>query len=346
MGGLTSDVDDGEEKVDAQESKETVREAREKIRSLAGIVETEGYVHPSAHRPSSKPFKKTDIKVGSLPDTIRANFKTDFAPALLDYVGTIAAWTDPSAAETIQLFNVTFPEYKLSIDDPHDEALVLAVVKLSKDKIEGWRNKFAKTAIAILKALFKDKTPAEIRETVEYYLQGTERDYTFYYREVVPDPESDGIKLKGIFQSHLCSRVLGAHCAATSDKGTIGPIAFKATEVSTRPAGALVLACQAIKRGLNYFRTGTLVIPKAPLGNFSKNNWADHDDFSQGVRTTIPSTSAISAVVKKLDAARWDKIILAARAAAVARDTDNEPAVDVDSVPAEEDFELLDDDSD
>lgn len=31
MGGLTSDVDDGEEKVDAQESKETVREAREKV---------------------------------------------------------------------------------------------------------------------------------------------------------------------------------------------------------------------------------------------------------------------------------------------------------------------------
>jgi hypothetical protein len=97
---------------------------------------------------------------------------------------------------------------------------------------------------------------------------------------------------------------------------------------------------------LNYHRTGELNIPKAPLGNFSKNNWADHDDYSQGVRIVVPSTSAITAVVNKLEPARWDKIITAAQAAAVTRDAaENEAPIDVDLLP-EEDFEILDDDSD
>ncbi|KAJ7933218.1 hypothetical protein B0H13DRAFT_1856250 [Mycena leptocephala] len=137
LGGIASDADDGDEQADAQESTESVKEARAKVSSLAGIVETEGYVHPSARRRPSKTFKKADIKIGSLPDAIRATFKTDFTPALLDYVGTLAAWTDPNAEEAIKLFNITFPDNKLSPDDPKDADLVLVVLKLAGGLFDG-----------------------------------------------------------------------------------------------------------------------------------------------------------------------------------------------------------------
>ncbi|KAJ6562954.1 hypothetical protein B0H10DRAFT_2239759 [Mycena sp. CBHHK59/15] len=67
-----------------------------------------------------------------------------------------------------------------------------------------------------------------------------------------------------------------------------------------------------IKQGLNYHRTGQLVIPEGSLGQFSKTNWADHMDFSEGVQKVVASTSAITAVVKKLKESQWDKIITAA----------------------------------
>ncbi|KAJ7300531.1 hypothetical protein DFH08DRAFT_979537 [Mycena albidolilacea] len=85
-------------------------------------------------------------------------------------------------------------------------------------------------------------------------------------------------------------------------------------------------------------------------GNFSKNNWTDRVDFSQGVPQRIPNTSAIANVVKKLKSSHWTKIIDAARTAAAAakhRDEAAEPAaIDVDAEPIEEDFDLVDNDSD
>jgi hypothetical protein len=97
--------------------------------SFAGIVDTDGFIPPSARRRSAG-FRKSDVKLTTLPDAIRTDFKSKFIPVLLDYVGTLPAWTDPGPPEVVELFNATFPDYQLSVDDPSDDAMVLVVVKL------------------------------------------------------------------------------------------------------------------------------------------------------------------------------------------------------------------------
>ncbi|KAJ7162734.1 hypothetical protein C8R43DRAFT_947209 [Mycena crocata] len=102
----------------------------------------------------------------------------------------------------------------------------------------------------------------------------------------------------------------------------------------------------SIKRALNYYATGKLIIPSASLGHFSKTNWADHKSYDEGVAVPKLSASAIAIVFKKLEVDQWQKIMAAARAATVVRDEPPE-IIDIDAEYAvDDDFDIVDDDSD
>ncbi|KAJ6615264.1 hypothetical protein B0H10DRAFT_2041466 [Mycena sp. CBHHK59/15] len=116
----------------------------------------------------------------------------------------------------------------------------------------------------------------DIADIVAFYLKGDDRNRVFYYREYAEDPETGEVNPKGIFQSFVISRVLAVHCNATTLKNSLGPTGFDACISSTCPTGALVLSIQ-------------VVTPPAPLGNFSKSNWGDHVEFSEGVKKTVPN---------------------------------------------------------
>ncbi|KAK7027766.1 hypothetical protein R3P38DRAFT_3315303 [Favolaschia claudopus] len=347
IGGVTSDEDDGEEGV---VERENVEVARKKTASIAGIVDTDvpGYVDPSTHHraaSSSSKLKKSDINLTNIPSDIRSDYKIKFTPPLLDFVGSLEGWADPTQEELIHIWNVTFPTYCVA---GNDEAQVQIIVKLAQGKVEGWRNRIATAGIAAWKQQFRNKTKQEIVDEVKKLLEGTDRDRMFYYRDVERDEEGKVLKCKGIFQSKAFSRVLGVHSAATASESMPGPVFFDSSDPNTYPVGALTLACQSLKRGLNYFKTGELVVPAGTSGHFSKTNWQDRYDNSEGVHKVIPSTSAITKVVKKLNATHWDKIIKAAKAASTQSDAPAATAVviDVDADTADDDFELRDDDSD
>ncbi|KAF7328113.1 hypothetical protein MVEN_02568200 [Mycena venus] len=265
-------------------------------------------------------------------------------PAAFDrWYRTIRGWEDPSIDDVIQIWNDVFPDYAVSTEDPRDNQLVLVITKLAQDKVDGWRNKLGTAGVAVWKQQFLGMSKEKIIEEVEGYLAGSDRSRVFNYRDVERDDTTGNIKYKGMFQNPAFSRLVGIHCLATTVDGQLGPLAFDPNDPSTCPEGAVTL----LKRGLNYFRTGELVIPPGSNGKFSKTNWADRVDFSEGVRKVIPSTSTIAAVVGKLKPAHWTKIIPAAQAAALQRDdTPAVAVIDVDADPMEEDFDLVDDDSD
>jgi hypothetical protein len=104
--------------------------------------------------------------------------------------------------------------------------------------------------------------------------------------------------------------------------------------------------CLQIKRGLNYSQTGELIVPKRPLGDFSKSNWGDHVEYREGQQVTVNSTSNLTKVVDKLSPAKWDKIVTTALdASAIRENSKTTPDGDADQ-PADEDFELVDHDDD
>ncbi|KAF7366122.1 hypothetical protein MVEN_00489000 [Mycena venus] len=342
MGGIQSDANDGDERDYAVKVTENAVFARAKVTSIAGIVETNapGLVAPSARRQGCDKIKKADIKLTDIPDEIRSQFKTRFTPPLLSFVGTIHRWEDPSIDDVIQIWSDVFPDYAVSTEDPHDNQLVLVITKLAQDKVDGWRNKLGTAGVAVWKQKFLGMSKEKIVKEVEGYLAGSDRSRVFYYCDVERDDTTGNIKYKGMFQNPAFSRLIGIHCLATTVDGELSPLAFDPNNPSTYPEGAL-------KRGLNYFRTGELVIPPGSNGKFSKTNWADRVDFSEGVRKVIPSTSTIAAVIGKLKPAHWTKIIAAAQAATLQRDdTPAVAVIDVDADPVEEDFDLVDDDSD
>ncbi|KAJ6561033.1 hypothetical protein B0H10DRAFT_2201008 [Mycena sp. CBHHK59/15] len=267
-------------------------------------------------------------------------FRTKFTPALLEYTGSIQGWNDPTAVEVVTIWNSVFTDHAVSVEKREDRDLVLVITKLAQDKIDGWRNRIGAAGVTVWKTVFKGKSKQEVIADVEWYLSGSDRSRVFYYRDVIEDEETGKTKLMGLFQSFVFSHVFTVHCNATATDGHLGPLGYPMTV----PEGALTLTCHAIKRGLNYHRTGQLVIPEGSLGQFSKTNWADHMDFSEGVQKVVASTSAITTVVKKLKESQWDKIITAARAAASERaDISKATVIDVDADPEESDFELVDD---
>ncbi|KAJ7170353.1 hypothetical protein C8R43DRAFT_1120785 [Mycena crocata] len=352
IGGIASDEDDGDERSAVADNHDKAQTARKKVVSIAGIVETEapGLVPP---RRSSSRIRKADITLSHIPEVARPIFRNVFVPNLLALVGTLKAWKDPTPAAIIKLWNDAVAKdhigFSLDPEQAGDADLILIIVKLAQDKIDGYRHRFADVAVSTLKIIFahnKSETPAQIAEDVEWYNKGNDRSRVFYYRDIIEDEETGKIKHKGIFQSYLCARVFAVHCAATTVKEDVGPVAFDANLRSTWPIGAMTLGIQAIKRALNYYATGKLIIPSASLGHFSKTNWADHKSYDEGVAVPKLSASAIAIVFKKLEVDQWQKIMAAARAATVVRDEPPE-IIDIDAEYAvDDDFDIVDDDSD
>ncbi|KAF7372688.1 hypothetical protein MVEN_00132200 [Mycena venus] len=153
IGGIQSDVDDGDERDYTVEVTENAMFARAKVTSIAGIVETDapGLVASSARRHGGDKIKKADIKLTDIPDEIRSQFKTRFTPPLLSFVGTIRGWEDASTSDVIQIWNDVFPDYAVSTEDPRDNQLVLVnvITKLAQDKVDGWRNKLGTAGVAV-----------------------------------------------------------------------------------------------------------------------------------------------------------------------------------------------------
>ncbi|KAJ7878151.1 hypothetical protein B0H14DRAFT_3779742 [Mycena olivaceomarginata] len=181
IGGIGSDVDDGEE---AAYAVGDVKAGRVKVTSLAGIVDTDapGLVGPSARRKhGDSKIKKAEIKLTDIPDAIRPQFKTKFTPRLLEHAGRLQGWADPSDQDMISIWNRTFPDYALSTSDSQDKEMVLVVTKLAQDKVDTWRNKIANGGIAAWTAVFHKQSKEEIATDVAFFLDGTDQSRNFYY---------------------------------------------------------------------------------------------------------------------------------------------------------------------
>ncbi|KAJ7083272.1 hypothetical protein C8R43DRAFT_1142717 [Mycena crocata] len=327
LGGVDSEVDDGDEHSfdNASEKAHTVRQ---RVTSIADIVEITA-------------------------PAIRPLFKSDFTARLLTFVGTLVAWKDPTIEDVVRIWNEVFGEleqerYHLYLGDATDANRILVVLKLAQAKVDSWRHKFADVAIYALEIVLtanQSNDREKIMADVLFYLEGTDHSCIFYNRQNEEDPERGKIKYKGIFQSYLCSRVFAVHCLVTTVDGELGPANFDQPFFHLSHRRHHPWSSSHIKRALNYYRMGKLVIPTGNVGHFSRTNWGDHTDFSEGVKTLVPSTSAITAVMKKLSPNQWDKIIAAAQAADRVRD-ELPDVIQVDAAPAADDFELVDDDSD
>ena len=90
------------------------------------------------------------------------------------------------------------------------------------------------------------------------------------------------------------------------------------------------------------WKTGELVIPVRPLGDYSKSNWGDKFEVREGLQVHVKTTSTILKLVNKLKPKQWEKILNSAlefckvkQEAVVA----HEGSIEVDSGS---DFEILD----
>ncbi|KAJ7251344.1 hypothetical protein C8J57DRAFT_673276 [Mycena rebaudengoi] len=357
MGGISDDPDAGEEARWATDN-DSQKVGRglvnlSKVQSLAGIVDTkaDGLV---PLRRSSTSLKKSKINLGNLPEDIRALFNTKFKPTLLAYAGRLKAWDSPDGwQELAELWDPMFPKHPMT----GNRDLQFIVSKLSEDKINGWRHKFAVAAADALTSLLESwgyEAAEDRAQGVEYLLQGdSDRSRVFYYRNYYEDPAPDAaedaepvVNPKGIFQGFLIATTLATHYTAIHSGHAKVRQDPKDPDY---PVGALVYSIQAVKRALNYSLTGKFVPPTGRLGEFSKTNWGDKMELREGRQVMVNTTSGLAVIVGKLKPSHWEKIITAAldasQPARKVATVDDVIDVDGDDL-ASADFDLVDNDSD
>ncbi|KAJ6598501.1 hypothetical protein B0H10DRAFT_2324390 [Mycena sp. CBHHK59/15] len=255
------------------------------------------------------------------PQEIRTLFHTKFKTRLIQDVGTLPAWHGLDNWEDVaDIWDNVFPVHVLA----KNPDLQIVVQKLAEDKLDSWHHKFATAAVEALSSCFnlwKLETAEEPVETVKWLLQGTENSCVFYYWSYHDELEDGVAEDAGIFQSYLIANTLATHY-----KAIYGP---------------------HVKQALNYSKTGKLVIPPQRLGEFSKTNWGDKTEFYRGLQVTITTMSALVALVNRLTAKQWTRII--ATAINTSQPCKSSHAAKAITINAEElapvDFEIIDNDS-
>ncbi|KAJ7856465.1 hypothetical protein B0H14DRAFT_3448395 [Mycena olivaceomarginata] len=107
VGGLESDLDDGDEADYARQRDEEKLPTYLfwQINPLAGIVDTDtiGWV-PLRRRKTSGKIKKADIRVRHLPQHLQGDFSKIFTPELIRYAGSLPPWQNiDSVAEMAEI---------------------------------------------------------------------------------------------------------------------------------------------------------------------------------------------------------------------------------------------------
>ncbi|KAJ7235930.1 hypothetical protein C8J57DRAFT_1248032 [Mycena rebaudengoi] len=321
MGGISDNPDAGDKAQWATDNA-TQKVGRglenlSKVKSLAGIVDTKAEGLVPLHRSNaSTTLKRSKINLSNLPDDIRNLFSIKFRPILLECAGRLKAWETPDGFELAELWDPTFPKHPLT----GNPELQLIVSKLSDDKLNGWRHKFATAAVEALTSCLESweyESADEQAEGVKYLLQGdSDRSRVFYYRsyfdDLPPDSPEDAVPAvnpKGIFQGVLIAAMLAAHYTAIHGAHAK---ARQNPKDPQYPIGALVYSIQAVKRALNYSQTGKFTPPPGRLGEFSKTNWGDKMELREGRQVMVNTTSSLDVIVGKLMPSHWEKIITAA----------------------------------
>ncbi|KAJ7059980.1 hypothetical protein C8F01DRAFT_1294228 [Mycena amicta] len=323
FGGIDSDPDDTGEREAAQTSTTGGKAARRNT-TFATVVETvvPGVVVPSArHIPAAQrgacARRRTNHTLETLPAPIREALTKDVFPHAIEshFSQNDNPWNEISQQQVFELYTeVTTQEHAGEEDAPVQKTMHHQVVQ----KFHAFRNKMASAAVevgAVLINALADKHDLTRSQVVDDLLEIVDPEMEisqFCFREVEFDADG-GCYPRGLFQSEGVLYVFAVFCTFTKRYGALGPIFFKPNDRSTWPRAALVLAVQALKRVLNYSRSGNLVLTKSSTTDFSKANWDDHYEYPEGVRTAVASTSSIAAAVEQLTEAHWERIIKAAQ---------------------------------
>ncbi|KAF5343606.1 hypothetical protein D9758_015431 [Tetrapyrgos nigripes] len=228
---------------------------------------------------------KTMVVLGDFPSNVRKAFSDYFAPALLEFVGCIKAWTSPESGEMANLWMSCTPDDVHQgwekLNGPH--ALLEA---LANDKITSWRNKFGTTAITVLEEIFRREgvVTAETRQAyVEQQLEGDQKTKNFYFlHTAVVDGKTERA---GPFQSEIIARTFAEHLKATKS------ISYE-DRIPDKPVGALVLSILAVQRALTLYSTGEKVMQGAQ-SHFSQKVRGDKVVNIEGQSKKYKTTSSV-----------------------------------------------------
>ncbi|KAH6886622.1 hypothetical protein BKA70DRAFT_1236478 [Coprinopsis sp. MPI-PUGE-AT-0042] len=295
-------------------------------------------------------FKKSETKPSHVPAQYNATFKSMFLPRIYQLMASKDNPWDAISQEGCDfVWGKSFPNDEALTAQP---GLLAIIYKVTQANVSTLKNKLAAQAIKCLESSILPSIPvnegmttAEARAAwIEWSLDGKEHEQVFYYRQYT-ESDDEGVKptKQGLFQSQLISSTLGVYYSAITPLTKSAP-----SEVNGQPRGALVLAIQAVKRALNLYATGEFVRQTGPLSNFSKANWDDREDYHQGKRVAVKTTSKLMRIVGKLTDDQWAKIA----SAAIAESNQKTPTAPPASTPSmitegsdDSDFELVDDDA-
>ncbi|KAK0439938.1 uncharacterized protein EV420DRAFT_1582957 [Desarmillaria tabescens] len=236
-------------------------------------------------------------KASHLPEGAQIKFADVFTRRLREFTGTLEPWANPTIAEIQGLVDEVYGTKKFEVKQND------VWMGLSGYHISDWRHDFTKASLESFRRFTTDNPDYFVNEEdIAYYTQWA----TTHLDDTAPfhwKSWGSGVKKSGRFRNILILRTLAeAHYVSLDAIGDI--------EAVPKPAGALLLAIQAVERTLGMYQTGSLVIDTSSSGHFSVENWGDKWERSMsGKPRRIRRATRFLQMVKDFDNTTWKKIL-------------------------------------
>ncbi|KAG9218428.1 hypothetical protein CCMSSC00406_0007971 [Pleurotus cornucopiae] len=259
-------------------------------------------------------LRKKKITRNDVPDGIRREFYDKYIPYAIHLAGKKDAWYNPTYSDAYQSWVAVLVQGENGFGQPSSDHISVAET-LINNTLSQIRNRTKEAAVKALDILLSEEKKTTIEEKKNYvkWLQGGglyDAAPPFYFKIF----NAATNKRKGPFQSFLIAFTFSLHMAAISGVPA-NHIGDDDSSPVVKQPGALVMAIQAVKRALFYYRSGVKEEPnpRDTLSHFSHSNWADHneisiDKYGESITKLIPTTTCIQNLVKQLTERQWTMV--------------------------------------
>ncbi|KAK7684413.1 hypothetical protein QCA50_012360 [Cerrena zonata] len=252
---------------------------------------------------SGKETKKP--RNSDLPDNMQERWQKLFVPLARELVGTMLPWASLDLDQVRALFKRTWPssEYIVQKGDVYWNLITY--------RITDWRSSIGTSGTAAVDRMISDNAEVldsseAIREFVEHNLGDGNQEVPFHWETWTSD--SDGKKIKkGVYANPMILMALAPHVAELNRI----PTNLRSKD---HPKGALILAIQAVERGLTLYRKGVKASTTSPAMWFSEDNWGNMIKLEHGEPKHHRRATKYLKVIDNWKAEKWEYILNGAKA--------------------------------
>ncbi|KAK7681441.1 hypothetical protein QCA50_015533 [Cerrena zonata] len=243
----------------------------------------------------------TKVRNSDIPEDMREQWARLVVPLARELAGTLQPWASLDVSHVQSVIDRVYPQsgYIVRKGD--------VLYTLLSYRITDWRSSIGSGGTTLVEQMITDNknvlmTANDIREWVSYELGDGGQHVPFHWRKWNNQKKSG----KGVYEHDLILATLATTYIAEIERI---PANLRSTDY---PVGALVLAIQAVERGLKLHASGEKVKSDTGLW-FSEDNWGNVVRMEGGKPKQVNRASKYLNVINNWKPEKWSALLDSAR---------------------------------